>query len=242
MSGNYCVYCHVSPSGKRYIGVTCRKPERRWDRGFGYKENEYFTRAINKYGWDSFEHLILFTGLSWKEASDVEIELIAKYETTNRSKGYNIDYGGLSGDKRLSEETKKKIGDAHRGRFTEAQRVAATARRGKGFSHTEEAKRKIGDSHRGKPLSEEHKKKLSDAHKGIKPSKENLELLRKANIRSVVQYEISGEYIAEYESIRGAANALGLREQGISACCRGVTRMCGNYVWRYKGNETGGAV
>ena len=27
---NYIVYMHVSPSGKRYIGITCTKTNRRW--------------------------------------------------------------------------------------------------------------------------------------------------------------------------------------------------------------------
>lgn len=35
---SYTVYKHTSPSGKVYIGITCRKPEYRWNHGKGYKE------------------------------------------------------------------------------------------------------------------------------------------------------------------------------------------------------------
>ena len=36
----YTVYKHTSPSGKVYIGITCRKPKYRWNNGKGYKEME----------------------------------------------------------------------------------------------------------------------------------------------------------------------------------------------------------
>ena len=231
METKYCVYCHTSPSGKRYIGVTGRKPEKRWNYGKGYVENPYFIKAINKYGWESFAHEILFDGLTREEASRLEKELIAKYETTNRSKGYNIDLGGLYGDKSLSEETKKKIGNSHRGRFTEAQWDAVRKRKPIEYHHTDEIKKIIGDSHRGKPLSEEHKQKLSTAHKGIKPT--NIEALRRCNMKPINQYDLDGNFVAKHESIRQAANALGICEQSISACLRGKTRLAGNYVWRY---------
>ena len=49
----YTVYKHITPSGKVYIGITSIKPDKRWNRGKGYKDNIYFSNAINKYGWDN---------------------------------------------------------------------------------------------------------------------------------------------------------------------------------------------
>ena len=233
MERKYCVYCHTSPDGRRYIGVTCRKPEKRWNYGNGYKENSYFTRSIEKYGWGNFKHEILCEGLTRQGASWLEKKFIEFYGTTDRAKGFNLELGGLNGDKELSDETKRKIGDSHRGRYTEAQWAATIARRGKGFPHTEEAKKKIGDAHRGKHLSEEHKKKLSEAHKGKMPSAKNLEILRNCNIKSVDQFDINGNFIARHSSIRGAACTIGIKEQNISACCRGKTKSAGNFVWKY---------
>ena len=57
----FCVYKHVSPSHKVYIGITSRKPKKRWVNGEGYSNNDYFTKAIKKYGWDNFKHEILYT-------------------------------------------------------------------------------------------------------------------------------------------------------------------------------------
>lgn len=76
MEDSFCVYKHTSPNGKVYIGITCQKPSYRWSEGNGYKNNVYFYRAIQKYGWESFQHEVLFTGLSKENARKKEVELI----------------------------------------------------------------------------------------------------------------------------------------------------------------------
>ena len=238
MENRYCVYCHISPSGKRYIGITCRKPERRWNNGKGYKENDYFTKAIEKYGWESFEHIILREGLSMDEASNMEIALIEKYDTANRDKGYNIDLGGHHGKKIMLEETKRKIGDAHRGKYTEAQWAATIARRGKGHPHTEEAKKKISDARRGRPLSEKQKRHLSEINKGKKMLDKTKEILREIAMHPVEQYDKEGNFVAKYPSLKDASQKTGFYYQGISACCRGKHMSCGGFVWKYAAKET----
>ena len=70
----YCVYKHTTPSGKVYIGITCRNPKTRWGYGSGYK-SQVFDRAIKKYGWKNIKHEIVLTGLTEQEASAKEREL-----------------------------------------------------------------------------------------------------------------------------------------------------------------------
>lgn len=109
----YCVYKHISPSGKIYIGLTAQKVEERWRKGSGYKKNQAFYNAIQKYGWDNIKHEIVAENLTKEEACKIEIELIKKYDSTNSDKGYNISLGGeLSwlGIKH-TEATKKKMSD-----------------------------------------------------------------------------------------------------------------------------------
>lgn len=94
----YSVYCHTNKTnGKKYIGLTKQKPERRWQKGYGYI-NTYFGNAIEKYGWDGFIHEVLYTGLTKEEACKKEIELIALYHTAERECGYNISFGGETCD------------------------------------------------------------------------------------------------------------------------------------------------
>ena len=54
----YTVYCHTSPSGKRYVGITCKSLNSRWQNGKGYLYNKHFYSAIQKYGWENFKHEI----------------------------------------------------------------------------------------------------------------------------------------------------------------------------------------
>lgn len=101
----YCVYKHTSPSNKVYIGITKNLKQRWGANGKHYIKNNHFVRAINKYGWDNFKHEILFNNLTINEAKSKEIELIAYYDSTNPTKGYNISLGGDI----MSESSKKKL-------------------------------------------------------------------------------------------------------------------------------------
>lgn len=133
----YTVYLHTSPSGKRYVGITSMKVERRWRKGKGYVNNSYFYNAIQKYGWDNIEHIVFEENLSKEEAEDYEIFLIQALHSNDRIYGYNIENGGHLN--KMSEETRRKISEANKG---EKSRFY------------------------GKPLSEEHKKKLIEANSG----------------------------------------------------------------------------
>lgn len=115
----YIVYMHEHrENGKKYIGITCQDPYKRWGNGKNYKKTSYFRNAVDKYGWDMFRHEILYTNLSQKEACRIEQELIAKYKTNDREYGYNNSIGGESGAlgnrHKLSEETKRKMSIAKR--------------------------------------------------------------------------------------------------------------------------------
>lgn len=96
----YCVYKHTNKfNGKVYIGITSQHPEKRWKNGYGYEGNEYFYRAIQKYGWDKgFEHEIVVDGLTKEQACAIEIELIQAYDSTNHNSGYNFSSGGDCGN------------------------------------------------------------------------------------------------------------------------------------------------
>ena len=72
----YSVYIHTIPNGKVYVGITSRKPEKRWNYGYGYANNKHFDQAIRKYGWDSIKHEIVASGLSRSEAEKMERKFI----------------------------------------------------------------------------------------------------------------------------------------------------------------------
>lgn len=95
---DYCVYIHINKiNNKKYVGITKKSPKKRWSKGIGYKQNIHFWNAIQKYGWDSFTHLIIRNNLPKACACTLEKILIKVYDTTNPNKGYNNSEGGESG-------------------------------------------------------------------------------------------------------------------------------------------------
>lgn len=91
----YTVYVHISPSNKYYIGITSRSIKERFNYGKGYHSSKYFNNAIKKYGWDNFQHEIIASNITKKEASNFEQILIEKLKTNNINYGYNICSGGV---------------------------------------------------------------------------------------------------------------------------------------------------
>lgn len=96
----YCVYIHKNKINQKvYVGITSQKPERRWGcKGHNYQMQVKFYQAIQKYGWDNFEHLILYSNLNETEAIKLESELIEKYNSIEH--GYNVSTGGGVGFKK----------------------------------------------------------------------------------------------------------------------------------------------
>ena len=133
---NYVVYKHRNTANNKvYIGITCQKPEARWNKGKGYKKNKHFYAAILKYGWDSFEHTILRDNLPKQCATTLEKLYIAKYNSTDPSKGYNFSEGGEASagrcgedhplyGKKLSDEHKRKLSESHKGNKPSEETIA----------------------------------------------------------------------------------------------------------------------
>lgn len=149
MNGDYCVYKHTFPNGKVYIGITSKKPEKRWRKdGKGYTGQKHVYNAIKKYGWDNIKHEILFKDLTKEAAEKKEVELIAKYKSNQKQFGYNHAEGGgvnRGYTYKFPEEAKEKIrkrmiGNKHTGRQD------GTYNNFFGHHHTEEARRKISES------------------------------------------------------------------------------------------------
>ncbi len=81
-------------------------------KGYGYKGNTYFWRAIQKYGWDNFTHELICDGLTKEGAESLEIEYISKFNSTHSDKGYNKSLGGHL-LLQASEETRRKMSANH---------------------------------------------------------------------------------------------------------------------------------
>lgn len=164
---------HTTPSGKVYIGITCRPLEVRWKKdGSGYKTQAFY-RAIKKYGWENIKHDIIAKNLTVDEANKMEIDLIKKYDSTNPANGYNMTTGGEGCcGFHQSEETRKKLRQINKGRKHTPEEIEKIRKSCTGWKQTDEARAKISKGLKGKPKSEEHKEKLRMANFGKKASPE----------------------------------------------------------------------
>ncbi len=95
----FTIYCHTSPSGKRYVGQTEKTIESRWRqhvfiaRRNDNKGSRAFHAAIRKYGEKSFAHETLETVSSQAEANAAEIKWVSALGSLVPH-GYNLNAGG----------------------------------------------------------------------------------------------------------------------------------------------------
>lgn len=208
----YTVYKHTSPSGKVYIGITKQRPRKRWDNGRGYDHSPHMRAAINKYGWENFEHEILRTGLTKEEAEAEEIRLIALHRANDRRFGYNTDAGG-SAPGHMAEETRRKIAERMKGDNNPTRKYGHPMQ---GKKHTAEARARMAEAARNRPR---------------RPCSPELKAtLRAAQKKRPVRDLETGQ---EYAGIHEAAEATGLQATKICAVCRGKRNKTGGKRWEY---------
>ena len=217
----YTVYQHKNKiNGKFYIGITSQKPEQRWgSQGSNYKSSPHFYSAIQKYGWDNFEHNILFTDLTKEQACLKEQELIKEYNSMNREFGYNSTSGGDIFT--MNEETKQKMSQA-----------MIRNQNGLGHPCSEEKKEKISNAQKGRKFTEEHKQKLSEAAKNrhVPCSEEKKQILKEKSHKKSVYCE---ELDKIFESVQECSRQLGIPATSISKLCNGRGKTLKGYHLRY---------
>ena len=224
----WTVYKHTAPGGKIYIGITHQKPELRWRNGEGYKSNNHFYNAIQKYGWDNIDHEIVRVVDTQDQAEKIERELILHYKSYDRGHGYNKALGGHV----LSEESRRKIGRTRKERgikppmlgkhlSDETKRKIGEASRGRRFTHSEEARRKISRAKTGE-LNPNYGKGMPEKQK---------QLLISINERPVIQI-VDGKEVW-YRSSKAAMDATGIFNGNITRVCKGTRATAGGYVWKY---------
>lgn len=190
-------------NNKVYIGQTSVSfNERKWkhktesNKGSGH----YFQRAIRKWGSDNFEWSILCECQSIEDLNKAEEIFILYYDSINRSKGYNLRYGG--NNSKHSESTKRKMSKSA---------LKINKRHTLGMKYSNDIKSKISNSRKGFKMSEEQKKKLS-AINWKKKDNEYLEILNVSSIDDakelILSFDIISEFINKFNITRSVSNSI----------------------------------
>ena len=158
-------------NGKIYIGAS-KDIEKRW--GAHRNGHSDLAKEFQTFGLDNFKFEIL---LECPEdmLCQWERDMICLYDADDPEKGYNCKKNrpyslkrteALKGRK-LSEETKRKISESHKG--------CVAWNKGLKNIYSDETRRKISETHKGKPAwnrgiphSEETRRKMSEALRGRK--------------------------------------------------------------------------
>jgi group I intron endonuclease len=183
------IYKITNPIGEIYIGQAV-DIEKRWQQ-HRYESNWNYYKLYNsfrKYGVDQHTFEVQKPCLR-EELNRLERHYQEKFDTVQN--GLNHLYQEADEKpKILSEETKRKISKANKGKkrtphTEEHKRKISEAMKGEKLS--EEHKRRISETKKGKPsgmkgkiMTEEHKRKISEAHKGKSFSEETKRKMSKA--------------------------------------------------------------
>lgn len=208
-------------NGKVYIGQTYTSLKQRFGNGRYYSGCPIFYKAIKKYGWNNFEHILLEFDLKSQEAANAkEKYYIKKYKSTDVKYGYNISNGGKDGDNNLGVKVYQY--DLNGYYIAEFSSIADAMRKfnisnGKITDCCKSKRKSVG----GYMWSYNKFNKI-DACK------------RNTNSKIVYQYSITGEFIKKYDTATSAASNLDGDSCNIVSCCNNNQSTAYGYRWSYE--------
>lgn len=227
----YSVYMHVFPNDKVYVGITCTSLEFRWGKnGYKYNTQQLMWRAIQKYGWDNIQHIVVATCLTRDEANHMERNLIEMYDSANPEHGYNVDLGG-QGSGRMSQSTKDKLVKAKTGTKMSEETKRKMSVSHVGRKHTPETLAKMSTSQIGRKHTEESKRRMSEVKKGKKWTAEQYTNYAIATGTDVLQYTMTGDFVARYNSMGEASRSTGIPKGNIRNCARCLYPSMNGFIW-----------
>ncbi len=239
---------------KMYIGQTIQKnPLVRWKKHLYDCERSrgcpILGNAIRKHGIDSFEFEVI-TECPDEECNELEVKYISDLNTLSPN-GYNAHPGGKPGGsfKGLTHTpaVRAVIGEKSRAHHARpgVRELHSEVRRNfyKDPANREALSKAMKAVYENRVIaaSEETKQKISNSlikyyetwEQPPELKKKHSEAMIKAIGRPVYQYSLDDIFIAEYDCIKGAADALGIQRKAVQACLSGRSKTSGGFKWKY---------
>jgi group I intron endonuclease len=226
------IYAHINKiNGKAYIGQTIQTLQKRWGKGSEYSTCTHFYNAIQKYGWDNFEHKILECGLNESDLNERERYWIQYYNSIEN--GYNLREGGNNHHLTQSHKEKIQIANAK----TQGHAVICLNTK-KIYESINSAKRDTGAEHIEKCCTGELQSAGKDSEgnalvwKYLKDYTGEEEFLIKKQKRSKTKV-LCIETNIIYDSAKEAERQTGISSTSIGRVCNGKRKTAGNFTWKW---------
>lgn len=170
MVGMFCSIYRIRNrlNGKVYVGQTWGTLKKRFK---DHRTCTYCSKlygALRKWGHENFFIELVIVAHTQTVADYWESHFIQKWDTIRS--GYNLREGGSRG--RMSEESKRKISAANKGKVLSAEHIAKMSASSKGHAVSPETRAKLAEASRGKTPSKETRAKIGAKSKGHVTSEE----------------------------------------------------------------------
>lgn len=236
MSNRFYIYCHRRKTDGKcfYIG---KGTSQRYKTKYG--RNQHWWNIVNKHG---FEAEILVNNIYEQKAFELEAYFCNQIGYENLS-NLNKELG--NGGHSLSDESKIKISNKKINHPCYNDVWRQKIKKGnEGKVCSEVTKQKIR-----KPKTEEHKlnmkkpkgpqsletiRKRKNSLKGKSKPKGMMEKIHKLNKKPILQYDLQGNFIKEWDSIKDAGLYIGKKGAAIGECCQEKRKTAYNYIWKFK--------
>lgn len=254
------IYKYTSPSGKCYIGQTIQERKRR--NTFNNIKMIYsggkIEEARRKYGPENFEYTVEETLESntiedlMNKLNSREMYYIEKYNSYYN--GYNSTLGGDGVCGRVcSEETKLKLSNKFSKKVVQYDlngtfiKIWKSAKEIEKFLNIKQNNIQRCCSGNFKQSAGFIWKYLDDINniedviEGIPIEKQNkINNMQPSTYskdghvyKRILQYNILGSFIKEWDSIKSAADFYGAKPNSLSQCCNGDSKTCSGFIWKF---------
>lgn len=99
---------------------------------------------------------------------------------------------------------------------------------------SKEARFKMKEKATGRRWSDEYKEMFRQSKLGKKQSKIQIENAAKGKHKTILQFDLNGNFLKEWESTKLAAKELNLNAPNICNNLKGKTKYCGKFIWKFK--------
>ena len=214
-------------NGKVYVGQS-KDPKRRWKDHLNVSQNskdgQYdkpFYVDIRRYGKENFK-LFVLEECRDQDMSAREVFWIEKLNAQDKNKGYNIYGGGRGKGFFVSRAVDQYDLD---GNYIATYQNQCEAARAIGVHSTS-----LGKACNGVRRHKSCGGYMWRYHGDKAPKRYSAS---PGYIKAVMQYDMNGRIVNQYNSLKDAGKKLGVRYQDISECCHGIRESCAGYLWRF---------